>query len=220
MRNIIFGDFDSWSDWGLTLTGQTFSAPTYKPSFVSVPGRDGDLDLSGALTDGEPRYENRQLTTTFEISSGTRSSREALFSTIMNALDGRIMNIVLPDDPYHYITGRLQVAVNYNDLAHGAITITANCEPWRQASAEVSRTLTAISVQTSAILANSGRRQLIPTIIISGASASVELVFGASTWELTAGTYQLPGLLLRTGNNELKYRGSGTINITYREAIL
>ena len=62
MRKIIFGDYDTWVDWGLTLTGWQLSAPEYKSNFVSVPGRDGDLDLSTALTDGEPRYNNRELT--------------------------------------------------------------------------------------------------------------------------------------------------------------
>ena len=70
-RRIIFNDYDSVVDGRLTLTGWQLSDPVYKANFVSVPGRDGDLDLTTALTDGEPRYNNRTLTATFESSEGT-----------------------------------------------------------------------------------------------------------------------------------------------------
>lgn len=219
-RKIIFGSYDTYTNWGLTLTGYELSAPEYKDAFVSVPGRDGDLDLSTALTDGEPRYNNRELTATFEISSGTRDTRLALFSTIINALDGRRVNVTLPDDATHYITGRLRVAIEYNDLAHGALTITGICDPWRYASTEKTKTLTASSTEQTATLTNGGRRLLVPTIVVSGSSASVLLAFGSSTWTLSAGTYTLPDLLLQQGNNSLTYSGTGTVALTWREAVL
>lgn len=219
-RKIIFGSYDTWTDWGLTLTGWKLSAPEYKTNFVSVPGRDGDLDLSTALTDGEPRYNNRQLTASFELSTGTRETRLATFNQIVNALDGRQVNITLPDDADHYITGRLQVAIEYNDPAHGALTIAGICEPWRYSATAKTQTLTAGSTAQTAILANDGRRILIPTVVVSGTGASVALAFGSSTWTLSAGTYSLPDLQLQSGNNGLTYSGTGTVVITWREAVL
>lgn len=220
MRKIIFGSYDTWMDWGLTLTGWQLSAPEYKSNFVSVPGRDGDLDLSTALTDGEPRYNNRELTATFELSTGTREARLLTFNQIVNTLDGRRVDITLPDDDTHYITGRLQVAIDYNDPAHGALTITGICEPWRYAATAKTRTLTAGSTAQTAVLVNEGRRILAPTVVISGTDASVTLTFGTNTWTLTANTYRLPDLQLQPGNNSLTYSGTGTVAITWREAVL
>lgn len=219
-RKIIFGDYDSFETWGLTLTGYKLTDPEYKSNFVPVPGRDGDLDLSTALTDGEPRFGNRTLTATFELSSGTRDTRLTTFNQIANVLSGRRMNIVLPDDTTHYIDGRVGVAVDYCDPYHGALTVKATCEPWRQALAEKSETLTAASTVKTATLTNAGRRLLVPTLVVSGSAASVTVTFGSNTWTLAAGTYKLPDLLLRPGDNSLTYKGTGTIALTWREAIL
>lgn len=220
MRKIVFGSYDTWTDWGLTLTGWKLSDPEYKSNFVSVPGRDGDLDLSTALTDGQPRYKNRNLTSTFERSTGTREERQRVFDAIVNALDGRRVNIILPDDDMHFITGRLHVAVDYNDLAHGALKITGICEPWRQAAVVKTTTLKASSKVQTTNLTNDGRRLLVPTVVVSGAGASVALTFGTSTWTLAGGTYNLPDMQLQAGDNSLSYSGTGTVQITRREAVL
>lgn len=229
MRQVIFGSYNTYDTWGITLTGLSFSAPVYKSNLVDIPGADGALDLSTALTDGEPKYSTRTLTTTFEISSGTRATRETLFSTILNALDGRQVNITLPDDPAHYITGRAHVAISYNDPAHGALTISAVCDPWRYNTAESTQNLTASGTIKPVWLNNIGRKHVIPTIVISGTDASVRLkllnnITGEWTAEhvLSAGTYQLPDFVLLPGSNvnNLNYSGSGSIVLTWRGAVL
>lgn len=216
-RKIIFGDYDTALDGLLTLTGWELSAPMYKSNFVTVPGRDGDLDLTTALTDGEPRYSNRTLTATFESSEGSRLDRQGIFDDLLARLDGRRVNIVLPDYEGYYLDGRAHVAISYNDPAHGALTVTANCLPWRFSLNETVHTLTASSTARQVILRNYGRRVVIPTVTVAG---SVSLSFGSRTWSLSAGTYTLPELMLRPGSNTVSYSGSGTVTIRYREAIL
>lgn len=217
MRKIVFGAYDTWQDWGLTLTSYELSAPEYKSNFVSVPCRDGDIDLSTVLTDGEPRYNNRELTATFEISSGTRDSRVELFSKIINALDGRSVNITLPDDTTHYITGRCSVSVGYNDLAHGEISVAAVCQPWRFANDESVRSTAISSTAATVTLTNNGRRVLTPTIIVS---SSATIVFGPNTVTLSAGTSKLPELQMPSGDTSVTASGSGSIKFLWREAVL
>lgn len=219
-RRFIFGTHNTDTEWGLTLTGWKLSAPEYKKAFVSVPGRDGDLDLSTALTDGEPRYNSRELSASFELSSGTRDTRQETLDTITNTLDGRRLNIELPDDSTHYLTGRLQVSVEYNDPAHAALKISAIVDPWRYATTEKSKSGTASSTQKTLTLTNAGRRLVVPTIVISGSGASVQLTFGTKTWTKAAGTYSLPDILLQVGDNALKYKGTGSVAVTWREAVL
>lgn len=218
-RKIIFGTYDTAAQL-LTLTGWELSAPVYQSNLVEVPGRDGPLDLSTALTDGEPRYEGRTLTAHFETSEGTRLERKARFDTMVNWLDGWRMDIQLPDDDTHYITGRVSVAVEYNDPAHGAVTVTAVCDPWRYFKEETVVELTAGTEAQTATIVNTGRKSQAPTLTISGDGASVTLVYGAYTWALGAGVYVLPDLILRQGDNALTYSGTGSVELRYREAVL
>ena len=268
-----------------TLAAWSFSAPEYHENFLDVPGRDGALDLSAALTNGAPTYHSRTLTVKLECSEGNRLTRAAAIHTMVNWLDGWRVDIVLPDDPDHYITGRVSVAKEYNDNAHAAVTVTAVCDPWRYAKDETVYTLTAATTENTAQMANAGRRTAVPLIVIAGDpltaaegtnpnygllmwdtsthdgtqlgtvpqgsaftvtgppenkyvpivyngvecwvngryvvyTASVLLKYGEYSWSLGAGTYQLPDLTLPQGGGVLTYGGSGTLRISYREAVL
>ena len=108
-RKIIFGGYDTAAEGKWTLTEWELTSPAYRSNFVEVPGRDGDLDLSTALTDGAPRYGNRTLTATFESSEGSRIDRENVIRAMTNWLDGWRLDIILPDDDEHHLTGRVSV---------------------------------------------------------------------------------------------------------------
>lgn len=218
-RKIVFGTYDT-AEQGWTLTSWSFSPAQFKQNFVTVPGRDGDLDLSTALTDGAPRYGSRTLTATFECSEGTRLDRQARINTMVNWLDGWRMDIILPDDAEHYITGRVSIQPEYNDMAHAAVTVTATCDPWRYSNYETVIALTATEEAQPARLTNNGRRTVVPLLTISGEAASVLLVFGTASWMLSAGTYQLPDLVVNQGGADLTYSGTGDLSFSYREALL
>ena len=139
---------------------------------------------------------------------------------MVNLLDGIRENIELPDDPYHYITGRLHVAREYNDPAHAAVTVTAVCAPWKYSTTELVVNLTATTAEQTARLVNGGRQAVVPTLTVTGSGASVRLVYGSVSRTLSAGTYKLPDMLLTPGTHMLTYAGTGSMKITYREAVL
>lgn len=218
-RKIKFGSYDTAETGGWTLCEWSLSAPVYEQHFIDVPGRRrGPLDASDVLTDGEPVYESRTLTARLETSEGTRLEREEVINTMVNLLDGWRMDIVLPDDDGHYITGRVHAARQYNDQAHASVIVTAVCEPWRYANDETVVTLTAASSSKTKKLTNNGRLSVVPLVVITG--GPVSLTFGTSSWSLSAGTYALPGMRLQQGTASLTYSGSGTVKLTYREAVL
>lgn len=218
-RKIIFGTYDTATAGRWTLTEWTLEQPELKESYVAVPGHDGDLDLSTVLSDGEPRYGNRALTATFESSEGTREEREAIINEMVNELDGLRMNIVLPDDPQHYVVGRVRVARLYNDLAHASVQVTANCEPWRHSAVETVIGLRATEEWQTVILYNMGRRSVIPTITVP-AGGSVTLGFGIASLSVSEGAHVWPTLYLTKGTHALRYQGAGSVTLTYREAVL
>ena len=219
-RKIIFGSYDTARDGLWTLTGWSLSAALYRENYVTIPGRDGDLDLSAALTDGEPRYGSRTLTATFESSEGTRLERESIINTMINWLDGWRMNIVLPDDPDHYVTGRVRVQRDYNDPAHAAVTVTAVCDPWKYLNRETTTLLIAGPTTEMATLPNYGRKTVGPVLTISGEGANVLLAVDGASWALGPGVYQLPDLTVPQGGKVVNYSGTGELSFVYREAQL
>lgn len=215
-RKIVFGDYNT-AVHGWTLTKWKLGAAEEKTNYIEKVGGDGSWDVSTALTDGIPRYRDRVLTATFESSEGTRLEREATIRHMINSLDGRRLDIRLPDDVSHHINGKVHVAREYNDLAHAAVTVTAVCGPWKLANLEKVTTLAAAEHPQKVLLVNEGRRAVVPEIKVDGAAV---LAYGGSALELTAGTYQWPDLLLTPGLHELTYSGTGSLVITYREAVL
>lgn len=220
MRKLIIGSYDTILNGPWTMSSLELSPAEHRTQFVEVPGRDGELDLSTALTDGAPRYGNRTLTATFERSDGTRLEREAAINTMVNWLDGWRMDIVLPDDDLHYLTGRVHVAKNYNDPAHAMVTVTAVCDPWRYNKHETVLSVTAGADPVDIRLTNEGRRTVVPVVEITGDGANVLLVYGAYSWALGPGVYQLPDLSVPQGGIVVRYSGTGAVRFTYREAVL
>lgn len=218
-RRFIFGTYDTAADGLWTLNPWTFPEPDYQARFVEVPGG-MPLDFSTVLTDGEPSYGSRTLTVPMESSEGTRMEREDRIREMVNALDGRRMDIVFPDYPQYYATGRVQVKKQYNDMAHCAVVVSAICDPWLYSKAERVYTLTAATTKRVAVLTNSGRRLAIPELTITGDNASVLLEFGNLSVALGDGTTILPDLSLPHGDTLLTYSGTGTLQIKYREAVL
>lgn len=219
-RKIIIGDYDTSHHGPWTLASCVFQEPAYQSMLVSVPGRDGQLDLSTVLTGGEPKYGNRKLAATLECSEGTRAERETLINEMVNRLDGRRVDIILPDDPARYITGRVSVKREYNDMAHAAVTVTAVCDPWRQNLHETTITVTATNTEQVGVLHNTGRRVLRPDVTVKGNGAKIQLTIGEYTWDLSKGSYTLLELQLKPGNTSMTYSGKGQMVITYREAVL
>lgn len=219
-RKLVLGDYDTDLHGPWTLAAWELSAAEYQSNFVTVPGRNGDVDLSTALTDGEPRYGSRTLTATLERSDGSRLQREEAISTMVNWLDGWRVNIQLPDDDAHYLIGRVRVIRQYNDMAHAAVAVEAICDPWRYNHYETVVGLTPTPEPQLARLSNHGRRSVVPLVEVSGVGAQVLLTFEGFSWSLGPGAYQLPDMVVRQGGAYLDYSGTGELKLTYREAVL
>ena len=213
------GNYDTVVDGKWLLTQWSFSDPVLVTHFVDVPGRRrGPLDLSTALTDGDPVYGNRTFTAIYESSEDSRLEREERISAMVNSLDGWTHHITLPDDDTHYIVGRVQVQRLYNDMAHGSVQVTAICEPWKYNKEETVVVLQATANTQTATLPNPGRLAVVPLLTIEG--SDVMLSVDGAHRALSPGTHTLPDLLLPQGGKVVNYSGNGTLTFTYREAVL
>ena len=69
-HSITFGDKNTWDDWHLIPSSRPlFNPPTPKTKYQDIPGANGKLDLSEALT-GYPVYDNRIGSFEFYVMNG------------------------------------------------------------------------------------------------------------------------------------------------------
>lgn len=216
-RTVKIGDYDT-AQHGWTLNRCNLQDPVLKENYVEKPGGDGAWNLTTTVTGGVPRYTNRSLDIRLECSEGDREHRENLINELVNGFDGLEWPIVIPDRPDHYLTGQVRVAVEYSDLAHAAVTITATCEPWLYRARESIVELTTTGTAQRVLIRNSGRRAVVPELTVGG---NVKLRFGIfSTTISSPGVYEWSPLLLTPGLHELEYTGNGALTITFREGVL
>ena len=221
-RSIKIGDYDT-AAYGWTLTGWTLTDPEQKTHYTEKSGGDGSWDLSTALTDGVPKYKDRELVATFECSEGSREDRQRLISHMVNLLDGYRWDIVLPDHPDHFLSGRVRVEVVRNSLGYAEVAVSAICGPWLYSIRE-----TRLEIPTDGErplylnLRNNGRRIILPTI---SCADSFILVFDPDGKKIylakVAGVYTPLGYELQPGDNTLVVASNhAPLIITYREAVL
>lgn len=218
LRGIQFGKFHTAEDWNLILHEKIVSPPVPKTNYVSVPGRDGDLDLTEALS-GVVNYQDRKASYTFLLTDGTHADRVELISQIIGVLHGQSVQIIDTDDyPDYYMNGRLTVTDVSNSNAYGILKIEAVCQPWRYAINQKTKavTVTASDGTVTVTMTNSGYKTVAPTLTVTG---SITLTYGSTSTTLSAGTYILAGLRFTPGVNTVTVAGTGSITISYQEAI-
>lgn len=218
-RKIVIGTYDTATTGSWTIAQWELSPAKQVTDFIEVPGRrKGPLDMSTALTDGDPVYGSRTLTAVLESSEGSRLDRESRINVMVNWLDGWRAEIKLPDDEQHYIVGRVSVKKLYNDLAHCSVEVTAVCEPWKYNNEETKVVLLSTAEVQRAMLPNAGRLVVVPLLTVT--DGDVLLTAGGSSWALGPGSYALPDLIVAAGGKEIEYSGTGTLAFTYREGVL
>lgn len=127
---VTFGDKHTYRDWGLLPTLRPeVSPPEPKITRVNIPGADGALDLTQALTD-DVKYKNRKIDFEFLVIGG-RERWSMLYSDILDYLHGQIMQIVLDEDPEYYYNGRVEVDSWKSNQDTSRIAIVAEVEPYK-----------------------------------------------------------------------------------------
>ena len=216
LRGITFGEFNTAEDWGLTMSTKKIPLPAPKTTLVSVPGRDGDIDMTEALDD-VVHYDDRPASFVFEMLEGTPQKRIELAKEISRAIHGKLLRIIDQDDyPDYYLIGRVTSTDVSHNKAYSTIKVSAICRPWRYAINKAARTVVLASLPRVVVLNNDGDMVVNPTITVSG---YMNMEFGTSSAQLSAGTYVLPSFRLKPGLNTLKLSGSGSAVFTYQEGI-
>lgn len=131
MRGVTFDNKHSYWDWGLMLKeAPKITAPEAKTHYVDVPGMNGALDLTEALT-GKVQFKNRKIELDFVTTAG-REDWSAVYSDILSALHGQMKDITLDDDPAHFYRGRVKVGDPERFKSIITLKMTAEVEPFKR----------------------------------------------------------------------------------------
>lgn len=213
VRGVKFGDYHT-SMWGLILNAKTIEPPEPKEVMISVDGRDGNLDVSEALT-GDIKYNNRTLSFTFICVDGTYKEREKIKNILYAKIHGRRLNVILDDDTSKHFKGRCKIKSWSNDKAYATVEIEVNADPWYYNNQPKIFSYELNNAVVEIPLTNRGIKKVIPLITVDG---NVSINYNGSFQALANGIYRLTDLILENGTKIISANGKGSLIIKYEEA--
>ena len=121
---------NTWDDWFLIPSSRpVISPPMERTNFVTVPGRNSDLDYSQSLSK-KPVFDDRTGKIEFYLENDiTGWDWETAYTTIIDALQGKRVRMALEDNPSHYYEGLLWVNQYKSDKGHSKITLEYKLHP-------------------------------------------------------------------------------------------
>ena len=123
------GEFHTITDWNSALKKKpTISPPKARTQYINVPGRSGAIDLSEIL--GPITYDMRTLTLELRY-LGNIDGWAAMYSRILNAIQGQMALIVLDDDNLWSYTGRAEIASWTPGRHYVDYTIKSDIQPYK-----------------------------------------------------------------------------------------
>lgn len=209
---ITFGAFHSYRDLNLILTsGVKIGTPDVKTEEVEVLGSDGTIDYTEYF--GEIFYKNRSLTFPFTIKAKTPEYIDQVYKDVCKKIHGKKVEIVLDWDTDYYFKGRITVGELTHQKRIGTFTITCDCEPYRYKN-DVTVSACAVSGTTTVTYINDQKNVTPQFKISSPMTISFENV---TTTIKTDGTFTVPGIVFKEGENVVTYTGNGTVEVSYQE---
>lgn len=213
MNTINFGTKNSYDDFGLILRPKVRPKPTPKYEYVSIPARNGDLDLTEAF--GDVFYENLSFPLEFNVINPI-NTWDTKLSEITNYLHGRKLEVVFSDDANYYYVGRITVNELSSDRNVGILSLDCNFEPYKYKK-EITVKEYEVSAGNTYTFTNE-RMKVIPTLTLSSA---MTIEFNGTSYSVGAGSSKILGIQFTEGNNIIKVTtGSGTLRAEYREGSL
>lgn len=213
----VIAGINTLTEWGLILCADLVIADALlKEKRVDLPGADGSLDLSYALTNGVPTYYDREISFTLAKpvpSDELWEAREALAALC----HGRVATLALPVDEAHYFRGTFSVGGIAGD-GTAVIPVRVTAEPYAYKNNQTIVPVTIPAAGTIDVVLQNEQRIVVPSF---RASAALTITQGVNTYALAANTdVRFPSLKLQAGSNALTVAGpvGSTMTITYQEA--
>ncbi len=193
-----------------------FPAPQSQTNTIVVPGRNSPIRYTEAL--GRVSYQPRTFDITLSM-PGTREKFNRMSEQIINRFAGRLVDVILSEEPALYCTGTLEITPGYDPLTHkGQLAInSSDADAYRYHTEETEAVQSGSGI---VLLAN----DFMPVIPVVAAEAETTLKWQVGTDRfiktVSAGAWTFPELELGHGINEIEVITDGTVTFRYREGRL
>ena len=222
----------SYGDWGLILTVRPkITAPEAKTLYIDIPGGDGSLDMTEALT-GSVAYKEREITCNF-VTLREKKYWSNQYSEIQDFLHGQRIKIILDEDRSYYYVGRFKVSDWNSLIRRSEITIgglidpykyecTSSLEDWLWDTFDfetgIIRDYRSLQVDGSLRLIIPGRRKrVVPSFEVQSVDGNgLTVTYEGVDYHLPDGVSRVVNIHTKEGENILTFTGNGTVSVDYR----
>ena len=210
-HRLIVGGTDVCEAFGLVmLDSSTFGFPEPKTYTVDIPGGNGVIDLTEALT-GDVAYERREQRMEFACEDAADWPRT--LRLVSSMLHGRAFDYQLSFDPEYTYHGRFSVSsesyVGPWGKGTGHIIVKVDADPYKKKETLL-YSLNCAGGRTFTLW--SGRRPVHPTI---ECEAACRVEWGGKSINIPAGTFVVRDVLFTEGPNSIYIESNTLTNVTW-----
>ncbi len=206
--DIIVGGESILTRYGAVVASQTLNPPEPKTYTVDIPGGNGVIDLTEAMT-GDVAFERRSQTFKLLFFDGGADNLRRM----TQAIHGRRLDYELTDDPGYTYTGRFQLTKSAYEHRGGrpvvSATLKVSADPYKSKG---TKTYSLNASGGRSFTFWSGRRPVHPTIECESAC---RVEWGGESINVPAGTYILRSVVFREGANDLYVESGAITSVTW-----
>lgn len=226
--------YHTLDDWGFALGNTNYIGdPEAETKYISIPGRDGLIDISEAIT-GRTVYKKRELS--FSL-GGIRPvlSWDTVISDLRNKINGKVCQITLDSDLAYFWRGRVfiegfdrmrelgQFTLKVPEADPYKYNVEASSEPWKWdpfnfETGVISEVDAHHIVGTGDVTIPAGAMYVSPEFVVSNmVGDSFTVIYKGKEYALKSGTTRIPPILINGYEEEtLTFVGTGDVLIVYR----
>lgn len=193
------------------LDGYTLEPPAPKVYTIDIPGGNGSIDLTEALT-GDVVYNNRKQEFTFCIIGD--ENPEQTKTAISSFLHGRSFDYSITMDPdyiYHgrFTIGSFQHQMYVNGIVN-IVKITVDSDPYKRKKNDMSVSVNAVG--GNIITLTSGRAPVKPKFT---SNVDFRIIRNNEITDFSAGTSTANNIVLTSGSNTMYIRTTKVHSLTW-----
>lgn len=238
--------YDTWNDFHLVPTERpNISLPKPNTKTVNIPGRKDPINFTSYLT-GHVTFGNRSGSWTFFVDNDfvrKKGGWIAFDQELRSKIHGHVFKVVLKDDPGYFYAGQINFGQWSTGNDRSSVTMSYNLYPYKksiQSSMDqwkfddfdfnngIIQYLKDMEVNNVRTVKVYGSPERISPHI-SGTSGLTVEKYENNTWisygSVPTGSIDkqstiIPRFIIDNGENQIRFRGNGTVTIDYRRGLL
>lgn len=226
--------FHTVNDWNLGLGNNNYIGdPEMETTYISIPGRDGLIDVSEAIS-GRRIYKKRELA--FELGGiHPHWNWDATISGMRNNIEGRVCRLTLDNDAEYYWRGRVFIQGFDRFRSLGTFTLAVpNADPYKYdvlsssdpwlwdpfnfETGEIIQEEAHVVVGSETVTIPHGHMPTCPDLVVSDKISGVfSVAFEGTAYNLNVGSNKIPAIMVGGDRDAvLQFIGTATVQIVYR----